>query len=103
MLKEICVFLKKSVNHSFASCFNSSCLQVFQPRTQSAPAEAGPVGVVDGPKSPEAGLNLEGKHVGGSPQPGAQQLWPEPWLEQQPLQLQLMLLMATVSPKVSKC
>lgn len=75
-------------------------LQVFQPWTQSVPAEAGLGGVVGGLKDQEAGGSLEGKDAGASQQRAARQLWPERWLGRQLHLQQLMLLTVTVFLKV---
>ena len=78
------------------------CPKVFQPQTRSVLAEAGLGGVGEGLKDLEAGPNQEEKDVGESQQRAVRQLWLERWLVQQLLQLQLMLLMATVFLKVSE-
>lgn len=77
-------------------------VQVFQPRTQSVQAEAGPGGVVGGLKALEPVPRLEGKVAGVSQLQVVQQQWQERWQAQQLLRQQLMLLMATVFRKVCK-
>lgn len=77
-------------------------VQVFQPRTQSVQAEAGPGGVVGGLKALEAVPRLEGKDAGVSQLQVVQQQWQERWQARQLLRQQLMLLMATVFRKVCK-
>ncbi|KAG7240300.1 hypothetical protein INR49_027111 [Caranx melampygus] len=76
-----------------------SSSRVFQPQTPSVLAEAGRGGAGDGQKDQEAGPSLEEKDVGVNQRQAARQLWQERWLVQQLHQLQLMLLMATVSLK----
>lgn len=75
---------------------------MFQPRTQSVQAEAGPGGVVGGLKALEAVPRLEGKDAGVSQLQVVQQQWQERWQARQLLRQQLMLLMATVFRKVCK-
>lgn len=73
---------------------------MFLPQTPSVRAEAGPDGVEDDPKDPDAGQSQEGKDGGASQRQAVQQLWQERWLVQPLHRLQLMLLTATVFLKV---
>ena len=74
---------------------------MFPPRTRLDPAGAGPGGAAAGRRVREAGPSLEVKGEAVSRRRGAQQRWPERWLEQQPPLLQLTLPTATASLKVS--
>lgn len=70
-------------------------------KTRPVRAEEGPAGAEVGPKGPEGpGSAPAGKVEEGSQQQAVQQPWPGPWQEQQPPQLQHMLLTVTVYPKV---
>lgn len=96
--------IREREKHLSDFCFSfhvfAFLLQVFQPRTQSARAEAGLGGVGGGLKDQEGGRSLEAKDAGASRQQAARQLWRERWLVLQLHLQQLMLLMVTVFLKV---